>query len=70
MLAFRPVLVSGLCIPLAVSSSAVLAQEVTLRVSHFLPPNSNDQKAVLEPWCEKIAKDSGGKLKCQIHLNA
>jgi TRAP-type C4-dicarboxylate transport system substrate-binding protein len=67
MPAFRPVLVRLLCFPLAVCSSAVSAQEVTLKVSHFLPPTSNYQKAVLEPWCEKIAKDSGGRLKCQIY---
>ena len=67
MPAFRPFLVRLMCIPLAVASSAALAQEVTLKVSHFLPPNSNYQKGVLEPWCDKIAKDSGGKLKCQIY---
>ena len=67
MTAFRSVLVSLLCVPLAAASSAVLGQEVTLKVSHFLPPNSNYQKGVLEPWCDKIAKDSGGKLKCQIY---
>lgn len=52
---------------LAIASSALYAQEVTLKVSHFLPPNSNYQKGVLEPWCDKLAKDSGGKLKCQIY---
>ena len=35
---------------LALASSALYAQEVTLKVSHFLPPNSNYQKGVLEPW--------------------
>jgi TRAP-type C4-dicarboxylate transport system substrate-binding protein len=52
---------------LALASSTLHAQEVTLKVSHFLPPNSNYQKGVLEPWCDKLAKDSGGKLKCQIY---
>jgi TRAP-type transport system periplasmic protein len=55
------------CLPLVLGSCAVLAQEVTLKVSHFLPPNSNYQKAVLEPWCDKLGKESGGKLKCQIY---
>jgi TRAP-type transport system periplasmic protein len=55
------------CLPLALASSAVLAQEVTLKVSHFLPPNSNYQKGVLEPWCDKLARESVGKLKCQIY---
>ena len=55
------------CAALALASSAVVAQEVTLKVSHFLPPNSNYQKGVLEPWCDKLSKDSNGKLKCQIY---
>jgi len=54
-------------VALALASSALYAQEVTLKVSHFLPPNSNYQKGVLEPWCDKLAKDSVGKLKCQIY---
>lgn len=52
---------------LALTSSALYAQQVTLEVSHFLPPNSNCQKSVLEPWCDQLAKDSGGKLKCRIY---
>lgn len=43
------------------------AQEVTLKVSHFLPATSNYQKTVLEPWCATLLNDSGGKLKCQIY---
>jgi TRAP-type C4-dicarboxylate transport system substrate-binding protein len=58
-------LIVGAAITLA--SGTLHAQEVTLKVSHFLPPNSNYQKAVLEPWCDKLAKESGGKLKCQIY---
>ena len=48
---------------LTLASSALFAQEVTLKVSHFLPPNSNYQKAVLDPWCSQLAKDSAGRLK-------
>lgn len=46
---------------------AAHAQEVTLKVSHFLPPTSNYQKGVLEPWCETLSKESAGRLKCQIY---
>jgi TRAP-type C4-dicarboxylate transport system substrate-binding protein len=52
---------------LSVASTSLMAQEVTLKVSHFLPPNSNYQKLVLEPWCAKLATDSNHKLKCQIY---
>ena len=50
-----------------VGTTGLMAQEVTLKVSHFLPPNSNYQKAVLEPWCATLATDSGNKIKCQIY---
>jgi TRAP-type C4-dicarboxylate transport system substrate-binding protein len=50
-----------------IAHAGVQAQEVTLKFSHFLPPNSNFHKNVLEPWCAAIAKDSGNKLKCQAY---
>jgi TRAP-type transport system periplasmic protein len=43
------------------------AQEVTLKVAHFLPPNSNAQQNLITPWCDKINKESNGRLKCQIY---
>jgi len=43
------------------------AQEVTLKVHHFWPPGAMPPSTLLVPWCDKIAKDSGGKLKCQIY---
>lgn len=50
------------------SSVAGAAQEVvTFKVAHFLPPGSNFQQKVLLPWCYKIGKESGGRLKCQIY---
>jgi len=52
---------------LGLTTTGLMAQEVTLKVSHFLPPNSNYQKLVLEPWCAKLATESGNKLKCQIY---
>lgn len=43
------------------------AQEITLKLHHFLPPPSNPHQNMLVPWCNKIAAESGGKLKCQIY---
>lgn len=40
---------------------------VTLKVHHFLPPISNAQTKLIEPWCAKINKESAGRLKCQIY---
>ena len=42
------------------------AQQVTLRVHHFLPPTSSAQVKLIQPWCDKIAKESADRLKCQI----
>ncbi len=51
----------------AALTSAAIAQTVVLKVHHFLPPGSTAHKNFIVPWCDKIAKDSGGKLKCQIY---
>lgn len=40
---------------------------VALKVAHFLPPSSNPHQFLILPWCDKINKESGGKLKCQIY---
>lgn len=53
---------------LAIAATHASAQEaVTLRVHHFLPPGSNAHVKMIEPWCAKINKESGGRLKCQIY---
>jgi TRAP-type C4-dicarboxylate transport system substrate-binding protein len=41
--------------------------EVILKVHHFLPPSSNAHQRLIQPWCDKVAKESGGELKCQIY---
>lgn len=43
------------------------AQTVTLKVHHFLPGTSNVHNNIIVAWCDKIAKESGDKLKCQIY---
>ncbi len=55
-------------VTLFVTGLANAAPEVvTLKVAHFLPPGSIFQQKNLLPWCEKIGKESGGRLKCQIY---
>jgi len=49
------------------ASAPLLAQEITLKVAHFLPPPSTAHAKLIVPWCDKIGKESGGKLKCQIY---
>jgi TRAP-type C4-dicarboxylate transport system substrate-binding protein len=42
------------------------AQEVTLKVHHFLPASSYANTMFIQPWCDKVTKDSNNWLKCQI----
>jgi TRAP-type C4-dicarboxylate transport system substrate-binding protein len=52
------------------AAAAVLpasAQEVTLKVAHFWPPGAMPPSTLLAPWCDKIAKESNNRLKCQIY---
>jgi TRAP-type C4-dicarboxylate transport system substrate-binding protein len=47
--------------------SSARAEEVTLKVHHFLGPKAPQHAKVVEPWCEKLAKESNDRLKCQIY---
>jgi TRAP-type C4-dicarboxylate transport system substrate-binding protein len=44
-----------------------LAQEFTLKVAHFLPPSSTNHAKLIAPWCDKIARESNNRVKCQIY---
>ena len=44
----------------------VMAQEIELKVSHYLPPNHTFQRA-LTAWGEELEKSSNGKLKLRIY---
>lgn len=52
---------------LACAALAASAQTVTLKVHHFLPAGSAAQTMFIKPWCDKIALESGDKMKCQIY---
>lgn len=51
----------------AVASASLATETVTLKVAHFLPAVSNAQRSVIQPWCDKIAKESDNRLRCQIY---
>lgn len=53
---------------LAVSASvAAHAQEVTLRLHQFLPPQGNVPAKALVPWAKRIEEQSKGRIKIQIY---
>ncbi|MCF3595355.1 TRAP transporter substrate-binding protein [Rhodobacteraceae bacterium LMO-12] len=47
----------------AASGMAAMAQEVTLKMHQFLPPQANVPKLVLDVWADKVEKDSEGRIK-------
>jgi TRAP-type C4-dicarboxylate transport system substrate-binding protein len=51
----------------ALVAHSASAQEVTLKVHHFLPAGSYASTMFIQPWCERIAKESNHKMKCQIY---
>ncbi len=46
---------------------AAHAQDVTLRLHHFLPPQSPAPKEVLETWSAKVEDQSQGRIKVEIY---
>jgi TRAP-type C4-dicarboxylate transport system substrate-binding protein len=52
---------------LAVMPAPAVAQTVTLKLSHFVPPVAPPHATFLAPWAEKVEKASGGRLKIQIY---
>ena len=51
---------------LLLTPTAILAQEVTLRVHSFLPPVANPMKHWVTPWAQKVEKESNGRIKVQV----
>ena len=47
------------------STGASFAQDVTLKLHHFLPIQANIPKNVLEPWAEKIEAESEGRIRIE-----
>ena len=50
----------------AAAALPALAQEVTLKFHHIWNPQAMAAVNVITPWCDKIAKESANKMKCQV----
>jgi TRAP-type C4-dicarboxylate transport system substrate-binding protein len=50
-----------------VAAAPAHAQQVVLKVHHFLPATSNVHVNLIQAWCDKLNKESADKLKCQIY---
>lgn len=49
----------------AASATAAFAQDVTLRLHQFLPPQATIPAQILQPWIDRIREASGGRLEIQ-----
>jgi len=45
---------------------AAMAADVTLRFHQLLPPQATVPKLAIEPWAQKVEKESGGRIKVQL----
>jgi TRAP-type C4-dicarboxylate transport system substrate-binding protein len=60
-------LIAALLVALVGGSAPATAQEITLKLSHFVPPVAPPHATFLAPWAAKVEKESGGRLKVQIY---
>lgn len=56
----------GLVAGLSVGVSTAHAAEVTLRLHHFLPPQANVPKQVIQKWSDDVSKASNKQIKVRI----
>ncbi|MDP3319778.1 MAG: C4-dicarboxylate ABC transporter, partial [Bosea sp. (in: a-proteobacteria)] len=52
--------------PLVLRATRANAQEVTLKMHHFLPPVAVGHARFLKPWADKVAAESNGRIKIDI----
>ncbi len=56
---------AGAALAVTLAGTTAMAQEVTLRMHQFLPPQANVPKLVLDVWADKIEADSEGRIKIE-----
>ncbi len=47
------------------TATSAMAQEVTLKLHHFLPAQANVPRLVLDVWADKVEADSNGRIKVE-----
>jgi TRAP-type C4-dicarboxylate transport system substrate-binding protein len=53
--------------PFVLRGAAAQTPEVTLKLHHFLGPKAPAHTRMLEPWAQRIADASGGRVKIEIY---
>ena len=57
--------IAGAALAVGMSATGALAQEVTLRMHQFLPPQANVPKLILDVWADKVEAASDDKIKIE-----
>ena len=63
----RRTLIAGAVVAAGIIAGAqsAAAQEITLRMHQFLPPQANVPAHILDPWADRIEAASGGRIKIE-----
>ena len=61
MKALKPAVLAAAIAAIATLGAATAHAQVVLKVHHFLPSTSSAQVKLIQPWCDKIAKESGAR---------
>ncbi|WP_370152858.1 TRAP transporter substrate-binding protein [Ferrovibrio sp.] len=59
-------LAAGLSVP-ALHAGPAHAQDIELKLSHFLPPGHGIQRDWLAPWADDLARRTNGKVKVTVY---
>jgi len=57
--------IAGAALAVGMSATGALAQEVTLRMHQFLPPQANVPKLILDVWADKVEAASDNRIKIE-----
>ncbi len=60
------ILAAAIAAGAALAGQPAQAQNVELKIQHFLPAAAPSQKALIEPWAAAVQQQSGGKITSRI----
>ncbi|WP_372990796.1 TRAP transporter substrate-binding protein [Sulfitobacter sp.] len=61
--------IAGAAFAVGMGATAAMAQDVTLRMHQFLPPQANVPKLVLDVWADKVEAASEGRIKVERYAS-
>ncbi|MEI7806441.1 MAG: TRAP transporter substrate-binding protein [Hyphomicrobiales bacterium] len=62
----RSLAAAGIILMSGAGAQSVSAQEITLKFSHYIPPNHGIQVDLIEPWAKALSEKTKGKVKVEI----